>query len=328
MKSNAAVVFALQSTHAYGSAVAAQLGVALNPHEEREFADGEHKSRPLVNVRGRDVYVIQSLYAEAAGSVNDKLCRLLFFIGALRDASAARITAVVPYLAYARKDQKSKSRDPVTTRYVASLFEAVGTNCLVTLDVHNLAAFQNAFRCGAENLEAAGLLVAHVAPLLGDADVAVVSPDAGGIKRAERFRSRLAAALGRPVAAAFAEKYRSDDVLSGEQLVGNVRGRVAIIVDDLIGAGNTVDRAARACLRNGATRVHVAATHGVFAGDANEVLGASPVERIIVTDTIAGPRLADADLNARVERVATAGLVAQAIARLHSGGSLVELLGR
>src|SRR5690606_19275225 len=110
------------------------------PHEEREFEDGEHKARPLVNVRDRDVYVLQSLGGDATASVNDKLVRLLFFLGALRDASAAPVTAVVPYLAYARKDVRTQPRDPVLTRYTAALFEAVGIDRIVALEVHNPAA--------------------------------------------------------------------------------------------------------------------------------------------------------------------------------------------
>jgi ribose-phosphate pyrophosphokinase len=113
-------------------------------HEERDFEDGEHKVRPLDSVRGADVYVIQSLSGDATQSTNDKLCRLLFFIGALKDAGAARVTAVTPYLCYARKDRRTKVNDPVTTRYVAELFEAVGTDAVMTLDVHNPAAFENA----------------------------------------------------------------------------------------------------------------------------------------------------------------------------------------
>ena len=145
---NELLLFALGATRPHGDAIARRLGLELSPHEEREFEDGEHKSRPLISVRGRDVYVIHSLYGDREQSANDKLVRLLFFLGALRDASAGRVTAIVPYLAYARKDRKSKPRDPVTTRYVASLFEAVGTDRVVTLDVHNLAAFQNAYSPG------------------------------------------------------------------------------------------------------------------------------------------------------------------------------------
>jgi ribose-phosphate pyrophosphokinase len=321
------MLFALGASRAYGEAVARALGIALSAHEEREFEDGEHKSRPLASVRDRDVYVIHSLYSDAGQSVNDKLARLLFFIGALRDAAAGRVTAIVPYLAYARKDRKSKTRDPVTTRYVAQLFEAVGTDCVVTLDVHNLAAFQNAFRCRTEHLEAAPLLVAHLTPAIGSADVAVVSPDAGGIKRAEAFRTRLAAALGRPVAAAFAEKYRSGGVLSGDALIGDVEGKIAIIVDDLIAAGNTVVRAAQACRQRGAARTFAAAAHGVFATAANAVLGASEIERIVVTDTIPPLRITDPRLATRLEQISAADLFAEAIRRLHSGGSIVELQG-
>jgi ribose-phosphate pyrophosphokinase len=321
------MLFALDASRAYGEAVAGTLGITLSAHEEREFEDGEHKSRPLASVRDRDVYVIHSLYSDAGQSVNDKLARLLFFIGALKDAAAGRVTAVVPYLAYARKDRKTKTRDPVTTRYVAQMFEAVGTDCVVTLDVHNLAAFQNAFRCRTEHLEAAPLFVAHLAPAMGSAEVAVVSPDAGGIKRAEAFRTRLAAALGRPVAAAFAEKYRSSGVLTGDALIGDVERKVAIIVDDLIAAGNTIVRAAQACRQRGATRIFAAAAHGVFAPAANAVLGASDIERIVVTDTIPPLRVTDPRLTSRLERISAAALFAEAIRRLHSGGSIVELQG-
>jgi len=321
------MLFALNASRGFGEAVSRELGTALAQHEEREFEDREHKSRSLVSVRGRDVYVIQSLYSDAGASVNDRLCRLLFFIGALRDSAAARITAVVPYLAYARKDRRTKARDPVTTRYVAELFEAVGTDCVLTLDVHNLAAYQNAFRCRTEHLEAAPLFVTRVAPLLRDAEAAVVSPDAGGIKRADAFRQRLTAALGRPVGAAFAEKYRSSGVVSGEALVGDVAGKVAVIVDDLISAGTTVARAARACREHGASRVLAVASHGVFAEAANAVLGASDVERIVVTDTIAPWRVSDPRLKSKLDVVSAAGLFAEAIRRLHTGGSIVELSG-
>ena len=157
-------LFAPNAGRAYGEAVGRALGQPLAAHEEREFEDGEHKARPLENVRDCDVFVVQSLYGDAGHSADDKLLRLLFLVGALKDASAARVTVVAPYLAYSRKDQKSKARDPVTTRYVAALFEAVGADCMVTLDVHNLAAYQNAFRCRAEHLEAGPLFVRTLAP--------------------------------------------------------------------------------------------------------------------------------------------------------------------
>jgi ribose-phosphate pyrophosphokinase len=199
------MLFTLNDSQPFGEQLSQRLGIALSPHEEREFEDGEHKARPLVNVRDRDVFVVHSLYADYRHSGNDKLCRLLFFIGALKDAAAGRVTAVVPYLAYARKDRKSKPRDPVTTRYVAAMFEAVGTDAVLTMDVHNLAAYQNAFRCRTEHLEANKLFIKYFSPLLKEHDVVVVSPDAGGIKRADRFRQLLSDGLGKPVGAAFAE---------------------------------------------------------------------------------------------------------------------------
>lgn len=320
-------LFALDASRDFGAEVARHLGLPLSPHEERNFDDGEHKSRPLANVRGRDVFVVQSLHSDAAQSVNDKLCRLLFFIGALKDASAASVTAIVPYLAYARKDQKSKPRDPVTTRYVAGMFEAVGTDRVVTLDVHNLAAFQNAFRCATDHLRADGLFVQHFAPLLQGGEAVVVSPDAGGIKRAERFRQRLAAALGRPVAAAFAEKHRSGGVLSGELIVGDVQGRCAIILDDLIGTGSTIARTVTACRSLGATSVYAAASHGLFVGDAAQLLADDALTGIVVTDTVPPSRLGEGKARAKLTLLSSAQLFAQAIRRIDAGGSIVELLG-
>jgi ribose-phosphate pyrophosphokinase len=319
-------LFALDATRDFGEKVARRLGIALSPHEERGFEDGEHKARPLANVRGRDVFVVQSLYGDGAQSVNDKLCRLLFFIGALKDASAACVTAVVPYLGYARKDQKSKDRDPVTTRYVAGMFESVGTDRVVTMDVHNLAAYQNAFRCRTDHLQASGLFVRHFLPLLQEREVAVVSPDAGGIKRAERFRQRLAHALGRPVAAAFAEKHRSEGVVSGELIVGDVKDRCAIIVDDLIGSGTTIARAVRACRSLGATDIYAAATHGLFVGDAAQVLADDALAGIVVTDSVPPFRLGDTAARAKLAVLPSAGLFGDAILRIHNGGSLTQLL--
>lgn len=326
MIDNELKLFVLDSSHAFGEQVAQRLDIAPAPHEEREFEDGEHKARPLVSVRGKDVFVIQSLYADQQQSGNDKLCRLLFFIGALKDAAAARVTAVVPYLAYARKDRKTKPRDPVTTRYVAALFEAVGTDAVVTMDVHNLAAYQNAFRCGSEHLEANMLFVKYFAPLLKNSEVAVVSPDAGGIKRADRFRQLLSEALGRPVGAAFAEKYRSGGIVSGDMLVGDVKGKVAIIIDDLISTGTTLVRTARTCRDLGATNVFAAATHGLFAGDANAVLADSALERIVVTDTVTPFRLQEGTVKEKVAVLSSAALFAEAIHRIHTGGSITDLL--
>ncbi len=320
-------LFALGASRPFGERVAQALGMKLCAHEEREFEDGEHKARPLENVRGKDVYVIHSLFGEPGMSANDKLVRLLFFIGTVKDASAARVTAVCPYLAYARKDRRTKSRDPVSSRYVAQLFEVVGTDRMLTLDVHNLAAYQNAFRIPAEHLEARGLFVAWFAARLQDENIVVVSPDVGGVKRAEAFRQSLSQALDRPIASAFMEKRRSEGVVSGEAVVGDVNGKTAVVIDDLIGTSTTLARAAAACKVRGANRVYAAASHGVFVGAAGTVLADPALEKVLVTDSIPPFRLPPALVSSRVEVLELAPLFAEAIRRLHSGGSLVELLG-
>ena len=323
---NRMTLFVLNSSRTFGEEVSLRLAVEPGLHEEREFEDGEHKARPLISVRGKNAFVIQSLYADHQQSGNDKLCRLLFFIGALKDAAAARVTAVVPYLAYARKDRKTKPRDPVTTRYVAALFEAVGTDAVMTLDVHNLAAFQNAFRCRTEHLEANMLFVEHFVPVLKDSEVVVVSPDAGGVKRAERLRQLLSHALGKPVGAAFAEKYRSLGVVSGDMVVGDVEGKNVIIVDDLISTGTTIARTARACHTRGAARVFAAATHGLFMEGAEAALSDNVLEGIVVTDTVPPFRLKDGPVKAKLTVLSSALLFAKAIHRLHVCGSITELL--
>jgi len=326
-ETDALALFAVNASRDFGEQVAQQLGIALGAHEEREFDDGEHKIRPRVNVRAQDVYVIQSLYSDPAQSVNDKLCRMLFFLGSLRDAAAGRVTAVIPYLAYARKDSKTQTRDPVTTRYVAALIEAVGTDRVVTLDVHNLAAYQNAFRCQTEHLEANKLFIAYLAPLLqAEHRIAVVSPDVGGIKRAERFRAALGRALNRELSTAFVEKARAKGVLSLGRLVGDVADSVVVVIDDMIGTGSTLAHAAKVCKEQGARQVIAAASHGVFVGDASKILSAPELDRIIVTDSIPPFRLDAALVAQKLVVLSATGLFAEAIRRLHSGGSLVELL--
>jgi ribose-phosphate pyrophosphokinase len=323
---NDLILFALGESRQFGARVAHALGDALASHEERAFEDGEHKTRPLVNVRGRDVFVVHSLAGDLDQSANDKLCHLLFFIGALKDAAAARVTALVPYLCYARKDRKTKPRDPVTTRYVAGLFEAVGTDRVVTIDVHNLQAYQNAFRCGTEHLEAKRLFVDYFAPRVSGIDVAVVSPDVGGVKRAEVFREALARALGRELRLAVMEKARSAGVVSGETLVGDVSGRVAILIDDLIATGTTLARAAVACRARGAVRVVAAATHGLFTGETDDRLAEPALDEIVITDTISSFRLTDPAVRRKLVTLEVGPLFAAAARRLHEGGSIVDLL--
>ena len=319
-------IFALHATRSFGERVADALKTTLADHEEREFEDGEHKARPLVSVRGQDVYVIQGLHGGPQQSVNDKICRLLFFLGAVREGGARRVTAVLPYFAYARKDRQTKPRDPVTSRYMALLLEAMGIDAVMTLDVHNIVAFQNAFRCRSHHLDTRRLFARHLGARLGDGPLVVASPDPGGVKRAQLFRETLEAMLGRPVGGAFMEKRRSAGVVSGTLLVGEVAGATVLVIDDLISSGGTMLRAAEACLDQGAIAVYGLAAHGLFVGDADKAIADSRLTKTIITDTVPPFRLDPSTVGEHLEVVSAAPLFAEAIQRTHEGGSLVELL--
>jgi ribose-phosphate pyrophosphokinase len=310
-------LFGLGASRGYAGQVAAELDLSLAPHEEREFEDGEHKARPLQDVRGHDAFVIHALHGDAAQSPNDKLARLLFFCGALRDAGAAHVTAVTPYLCYGRKDRRTKPNDPITTRYVAAMIEAVGISRLIAVEVHNIAAFENAFRCPTWHIESAPIFARHFAAALGTAPVTSVSPDAGGAKRAEQFRTALAALTKREVGSAYVEKFRSSGVVTGGRLVGEVRGRTAVIIDDLISTGGTLVRAATACQEAGAARVFAAAAHGLFIGGATELITTPSIEQIAVLDTVPPSPATVEAAGERLRLIASAANVARVIASLH-----------
>jgi len=322
MNSEPALLFALETTQDLGGQVAAQLGQPLGRHEEREFGGGEQKVRPLEEVAGRDVYVVDSLYGDERLSANDKLIRLLFFIGALKDAGAGRVTAVTPLIAYSRKDRRTKPRDPVSSRYVAALFEAIGTDCIVTLEVHNVSAFENSFRtCRTEHVPVAGLIASHLAARLPSAELAVVSPDAGGVKRAELLRHVLEQKLARPVGKALMDKHRSMGLVSGSIFAGDVDGKTAIIFDDLIGSGTTVLRAAAASRASGASRVIAVAAHAMFQADA-PLLGPDGPDELIVTDTVPIP----AAIADRVTIIGAAPILADVIGRLHKHEPVSDII--
>jgi ribose-phosphate pyrophosphokinase len=326
MASDHVRLFALNGTAELGQEIGDLLDLPLSAHEERDFEDGEHKARPLDSVAGTDVFVVHSLHGGPSQSANDKLCRLLFFIGALRDGGARRVTAVVPYLCYSRKDRRTKTNDPVTTRYVAALFEAVRCDAVVTLEVHNEAAFENAFRCRAVALTAAPLLINAIKALVGVEPLCVVSPDLGGGKRADLLREALERSTGRPVGKAFAEKRRSAGVVSGDLFVGDVADATCIIVDDLISTGGTLVRAARAARGRGARRVLACVAHGLFMPGAETALADPAIDRIVVTDTVPPFRLPAGPVRDKLKIVAAAPLLAEAIRRLHENEPLADLL--
>lgn len=318
-------IFSLNCGKQYAENVARNLGMPVASHEEREFEDGEHKIRSLESVRGKEVYIIQSLYSDDTMSVNDKLCRLLFLIGSLKDACASKITLVVPYLCYARKDRKTKDWDPVTTKYLAQIIEAVGTDHVVTLDVHNLQAFQNSFRCYTDHLEAKVLFADYFATLAGNDDIVIMSPDAGGMKRAEEFRTSLGKRLQKEFPVIFMEKKRSEGIVSGSSLVGNVKNKTVIIIDDLISSGTTLSRAASACKESGALKVYAAATHGVFSEAANANFQTNTLDKIVITNSIPDIKINGELKKNKIEILNTAPLIAECIRRLHTNESITEL---
>lgn len=309
------MLFGLGPEADYAERVARALHVAVSGHEERLFEDGESKCRPTDDVAGADTFVVLSLHGDASRSVHDKLCQLLFFIGTLKDAGANRVAAVVPYLCYARKDQRTQLQDPVTTRYVAALFEAVGTSCVLTFDVHNRAAFENAFRCPTILLSARPLFVEHFREIAAAADTVVMAPDFGGAKRAEEFRRDLASACGREPGMALAEKYRSRGNVSGSLLAGDTRGKTVVIVDDLLCSGKTLRRAAATCRENGAARVFAAVTHVLQGAVLRELLDDPLFDGIAVADTIQ----TGMQPHPRLHIVDSTRLLAQSIHTAHNG---------
>lgn len=280
------LLFALNSSSELGSSVARALDCELSPHEEREFACGEHKTRALIGVWGEDVYVLASLHGDRDYSVNDKICRLLFFIGALKDAGAARVTAIVPYFAYSRKDRRTKAHDPVTTRYVAAAMESVGVDRVVTMDVHNVAAFENSFTCPAMNVTTYDLFAEYFARTAGKDVDTIVSPDLGGIKATRLFLEAFTEHSRGVQNFAVMDKKRSEGVVSGSGIIGNV-GKHVLIVDDMIGSGSTMCRAASACKEAGAQSVIVGATHGLFENGAPAIFEHPGIDDIVVSDSVA-----------------------------------------
>ncbi|HJV96795.1 MAG TPA: ribose-phosphate diphosphokinase [Albitalea sp.] len=313
------LLFSLDPDCAFALALAAELDESLSAHEDRGFEDGERKLRPLVDPRGDDAYVICSLHGGPLLSPHDKLFGLLMFADTLRRNGAARVTAVVPYLAYARKDRQTQPFDPVTLGTVAQLFEAAGVAQLIVLEVHNVAAFQNAFRCGTVHLDAHLAFDAAAADLSGSGPLAVASPDPGGVKRSQVWRESLESRLARPVGFAMVDKRRSGGLVSSGSLVaGDVNGMTVLLLDDLIASGDTMKGAAQALRRAGARDVVACAAHGLFVGAAAELLADTSITSVWVTDSVPAFRLpAIAPVRRKLRVMSAVPLFARAIRDCH-----------
>lgn len=323
-----AVLLALDESGVLGAAVAREAGMALLPIEARRFEGGEFKLRPLQSVRGRDTFVVQSLAASPAVPVCERLVRLLFLLQGLHDAGARSTTVLVPYLAFARKDRRTQLRDPVSARYVAELLEAAHADAVIGLDVHNPAAFDNAFRVPTVHLTAIPMMAAHFVAQSPSARLAVVSPDVGGIKRAQIFREQLIAHLGREVELAFVTKRRAKDVVSSGSLLGDVTGCTVIVLDDLCATGGTLIRAAHACRRAGAESVYVAVTHAPQRSGLDALAAAEAIRGIVVTDSVGldVPTVDGAQASGKLVTLSVAPLLGQLVQRMASGVPVAPLL--
>jgi ribose-phosphate pyrophosphokinase len=320
------LIFAPGESRALGRTLSDKAGIELASLEEREYEGGEFKLRPLQSVRDRTVFVVQSLAETPEAPIAQRLVRLLFLLQGLRDAGASTTVAVIPYLAYARKDRRTKPRDPVYTRYVAQLIESAGTDRVVALDVHNASSLDNAFRIPVDHLSALPMMATHLAQQLPKGKLAVASPDIGGIKRAQLFREMLERKTGKDIELVFVEKRREGGVVSGGTIVGNASGRAVIVVDDLCASGATLTRAASALRVAGATSVHAAVTHTPIESGVASLVASDDIAQVVTTDSVGySPKLASSEHRGKVKTLSAGELLGCALSRMVSGKPLAPL---
>lgn len=299
---------------ALADAVAKELGTELVPAETRTFANGEIYARYGDSVRGCDAFVMQSHSAP----INEWLMEQLIMVDALKRASAKRITVVAPFYPYARQDKKGRGREPISARLVADLFKAAGADRIMSVDLH-AAQIQGFFDGPVDHLFAMPVLLEHFQKQLDPTTLTVVSPDMGRVRVADIWSDKLGAPL------AIIHKRRDPKVpnqVSVHEIVGEVEGRVCLLVDDLIDTGRTIAKAAEALKANGATGVVVAATHAVFSDPAVEVLQSDFIDQVVVTDTL--PLSADKHWD-RLTVLPIAPLLARAIREVFEDGSVTSM---
>lgn len=304
-------LFSGNANRALAHEIASYLNINLGRAVVGRFKNGESRVKLEENVRGSDVFVIQP----TCTPVNEHLMELLLLIDALRRASAARVTAVIPYYGYAKQEKKTTGREPISAKLVANLIRTAGANRVLTMDLH-APAIEGFFDIPVDHLQAGPLLAEYIRDLNLPRPV-VVSPDAGGVGRANSFRERIGAGL-----AIIAKQRPQPDVAEVLEMVGDVEDRTAVIVDDMISTGGTLAEAARALKERGALTVYACATHGIFAGDATSIIARSMLVETLVTNTIPLP---EDCIGARIKVISVAPLFAEAIMRIHKDLSLSAL---
>ena len=312
------MVAAGRASQELGGKIADRLGVGLTDAGLKTFTDGEVYCRYKESIRGADIFIVQSLVGNAQHDmdVNDSLMELLVMIEAAVGASAHRVIAVTPWYGYSRQDKKSAPREPITSRLVARMLESAGVDRVLTMDLHS-GQIQGFFAKPCDHMTALFILTQYVQDL-GLDDLVVVAPDVGRVKLAEKFRDKIGADL-----AVLTKERPAQQVAEISYVIGDVEGKTAVLVDDMIDTGGTLKAAAQTVRDAGAKRIFVAATHAVLSGNAFENLASSGFEEIVVTDTI--PLRRGAPDNIRV--LSCAELLTDSIRRIFTDDSVSEVFG-
>ena len=306
-------IFAGNSNPDFAARLSTSLGVDLGRRRLKRFADGECYSEIQDNIRGRDVFLVQSTCAP----VNEHLMELLVLMDAVKRASADRVTVVLPYYGYARQDRKVTPRTPISAKLVADLLQVAGADRLLTLDLH-AGQIQAFFDIPVDNLYASPALMPEVRRLCKGKDAVVVSPDAGGVQRARAYAQMIDAPL------AMIDKRRDrPNEIAEMNIIGDVEGRYAVIVDDMVDTAGTLCKAAEAVKGAGATAVAAVATHPVLSGPAVDRITNSVLDRVIVSDSI--PLRENARACKKIQVVSVGPLLGEAVRRIHTGDSVSSL---
>ena len=308
-------IIAGRSNQKLATSIGKTMGVEMTACDVHRYSDGELGVEIRENVRGRDVFVVQSTQTPG----NDHLMELLIIMDALRRASAERITAVLPYFGYARQDRKTKPRVAITAKLVSDIIVCAGANRVLTMDLH-AGQVMGFFNVPVDNLYAKPILLNYLKQHFNDRKLCIVSPDAGGVARASSYAKKLNAGF------AIIDKRRSQaNEVAEMNVVGEVKGMTAIIVDDMVDTGGTLVKAADALLEAGSDEVFACCTHAVLSGTAKQRIPASNISKLVVTDTIYHADLPEE--NDWIVRLAAAPLIGEAIRRIHSDDSVSVLFG-
>ncbi|MCU0560784.1 MAG: ribose-phosphate pyrophosphokinase [Desulfobacterales bacterium] len=312
MDDNGIFVFTGNSNPALAKKICEYLNLSLGGAKVTRFSDGETQIEIHENVRSKDIFVVQSTCAP----VNDTLVELLLMIDAFKRSSARRITAVIPYYGYSRQDKKVAPRVPISAKLVADMLTVAGANRVITMDLH-AGQIQGFFNIPVDNLFSAPVLIKYIRSHF-DHNLAIVSPDAGGVERARAFAKRLDADL------AIIDKRRSaPNQAKAMAVIGNVSGKVAVILDDMVDTAGTLVEAAEALAREGAREIHACCAHPVLSGPAVDRIQGSALKSVVVTDTI--PLKSHAESCNKIQVLSIAELVGEAIIRSYHGDSVTSL---